>query len=175
MGDIDATTFARLSALLDSADFFNLKASAGQNKAISNLPLFVVTAVRGGVRTSVRFEQAPASQGMNTVVRAISFQRLGVDWFKAQAPQDLTNSKISCDVHHLQLQRVVVRIAYGQPLLVSSESKYQQARRHLFPYARYEVQGGCVLSYASPKDALIAVCSKCNAVEALWVKTHDKP
>jgi hypothetical protein len=80
-----------------------------------------------------------------------------------------------CYVHHQQMKKERLHIAYGMPLL-----KYPNAVQ--FPFAHRNIQGGCVRVFFvdhpeenSPTYGEAYVCSVCTAAESLWLREHPEP
>jgi hypothetical protein len=73
-----------------------------------------------------------------------------------------------CGLHHVQMNRTAVPIAYGLLVFdVRYRAKYV-ASTNLFPHADTFVLGGCYVSADSPKRAAIYTCPECKIAAAKW-------
>lgn len=75
----------------------------------------------------------------------------------------------SCHIHHCQMQRKVVPIAYGL-MYPHPSGPSSQTRARRFPHANEWVSGGCVIS--PKKTAEVYVCSECKRAEEKWMNRH---
>lgn len=72
-----------------------------------------------------------------------------------------------CPVHGCFLQLDTVPVRYG---LVRLSERYRAARFDLFPVAKSEVLGGCVVG--SQKTALVRFCQSCRDAEQAWADAN---
>lgn len=75
-------------------------------------------------------------------------------------------AKIFCDLHQEALKPDLTTIGYGLPVI---NKPYSQARKVLFPHARY-FSGGCVVGEA--REAIVLCCPMCNAAEKAWTDSQ---
>ena len=96
-------------------------------------------------------------------------------------PADSANKH--CPVHRLRLKEDKVEISYG---LTIYKPGFLEAEEKLFPYAKTNVGGGCVIDMeknpctgeqvqVSPKFALVLYCPKCRAAQKRWSDAHPWP
>ena len=80
-------------------------------------------------------------------------------------------SKGACEVHHVALVVSMVPLGYGKPSVLSEA--YRAAQASDFPHAVLSENAGCMVNPFF-KWARVRACSKCNAAEQEWLKTHRK-
>jgi hypothetical protein len=79
-----------------------------------------------------------------------------------------------CEIHHIQMQRTTVPIAYGLLSVdAQAEAKYAVSTNS-FPHAETFAFGGCVVSDHSPKNAVIFICPECKKTAARWDSVYGK-
>ena len=75
----------------------------------------------------------------------------------------------SCPIHHVDLRIGYAPLAYGMP--TGADSRFQETKAALFPYANDPVLYGCV---AGPwKQARVKVCYQCQSAYQIWKRTKD--
>jgi len=83
-----------------------------------------------------------------------------------------------CQVHHIQMVRTTVPIAYGLLMPTPQGQARYAASTNAFPNADRYVPGGCSITSDSPHKVVIYTCSECQqaaqAWDAAYGKTHPK-
>jgi hypothetical protein len=74
-----------------------------------------------------------------------------------------------CRVHNLPLIDGVVEVTYG---LIRRTEEENDALQKLFPYARSELHGGCVVE--KEKRARVSYCPECRKAEAVWKENYNQ-
>jgi hypothetical protein len=86
-----------------------------------------------------------------------------------------TGESAICEIHHTQMERAVVPIAYGlMPLPDARMQARYAASTNSFPHAETYALGGCVVSDNSPIKAVIYRCPQCKKAAAEWDSVYDK-
>ena len=84
-------------------------------------------------------------------------------------------SSATCEVHHTQMQRTVVPIAYGliRPDMLA-QARYAASVKS-FPHAKTFVAGGCcVMVGYSATNAVIYTCRECKKAASRWDSDYGK-
>jgi len=76
-----------------------------------------------------------------------------------------------CEVHNAHLSASIVRLDYGLPS--APGIAYRTARKTQFPHSYLYANGGCVRNPLF-RWARVRACTKCNATEKDWLKTHRR-
>jgi len=89
-------------------------------------------------------------------------------------PDYTKNESATCEVHHIQMERTVVPIAYGLILPGAGAQARYAASTNSFPHAETFVLGGCsVIVGYSATNAVIYTCPVCKKMAARWDSKHD--
>lgn len=73
-----------------------------------------------------------------------------------------------CPVHHVKMGVQRVPIAYGLLIAGPTSPPFHVEKRD-FPFARSYWPGGCIVDGASPRRALIYICTDCQRAEKKWI------
>ena len=75
-----------------------------------------------------------------------------------------------CEVHHIPMERTIVRVSYGYP---AYDQAYVSAMGRDFPHAEAEFNGGCDPSLG-PREAAVFVCPECKRAQRQWALKHPR-
>jgi hypothetical protein len=78
-----------------------------------------------------------------------------------------------CELHHAQMTKTNVPIAYGLIRLSAWGKALEAARTNTFPHAADEILGGCVVGDST--NAIVYVCPVCLAARSRWELEHPRP
>jgi len=78
-----------------------------------------------------------------------------------------------CQVHGTQMAKTNVPIVYGLYALNEWGRTLEAARTNSFPNAEEVINAGCIVGNAT--QAVIYVCSECQAERRHWISEHPKP
>jgi hypothetical protein len=76
-----------------------------------------------------------------------------------------------CSLHHVPLEKNIVKLSYGRPVQPSAE--YEKAKSAEFPYSYLSAWGGCGVK-PFIRRARVKACALCDAAERKWLETHVK-
>jgi len=90
-------------------------------------------------------------------------------------PRDYTVGQSPiCEIHHIQMQRTSVRVAYGLPGASTLAAARYETSMKAFPHAETSVGGGCVVAPGiSATNAFIFTCLECKKAASKWDSQHD--
>ena len=76
-----------------------------------------------------------------------------------------------CEVHHQQMQKIIVPAYYGLMPVMPRDAAMLSARTNTFPHAEDSVNPGC--DPRGPREAVIYSCPECIKVRHLWEADYD--
>ena len=98
-----------------------------------------------------------------------------IDWYIRGVLDKNAKTNGMCQVHHVQMERRLVPVAFGLPPPPSEA--YDEAMQRDFPHSSLHIEGGCVTSEKFRHARLPwYVCPTCKRAEHEWAEKHrDTP